>query len=110
MDLEIDNNVKIEDLYNKKTWIHGKTKKNIKITIFLITIQGEQLKYSLNAINNLNTNIPVIINVIMNVCPTNKAYNEMRLRCTTDYFIQNDEDMELHNDIINKMYDEIKKS
>ena len=33
MDLEIDNNVKIEDLYNKKTWIHGKTK-NIKITIF----------------------------------------------------------------------------
>ena len=44
----------------------------------------------------------------MNVSPTNKAYNEMRLRYT-DYFIQNDEDMELHNDIIHQMYNEVKK-
>ena len=91
MNLEINNKINIEELYDGKTWIHGETKKDIKITIFLITIQGEQLTHSLDAINNLKTDIPVVVNVIMNVSPTNKAYNEMRLRCTTDYFIQNDE-------------------
>jgi len=108
--IDINNNVKIDELYDGKTWIHGKTNENIKITIFLVTIQGEQLKYSLDAINNLKIDIPVIVNVIMNVCPTNKAYNEMRLRCSTDYFIQNDEDMELHDNIIDNMYNKIKKN
>lgn len=107
-ELEINNSVNIKELYDNKTWIHGKSKKDIKITVFLITIEGEQLKHSLNAINNLDTNIPVIVNVIMNVSPTNKAYNEMRLRCITEYFIQNDEDMELYSNIIYKMYNTIK--
>ena len=98
--IEINNNVKIEDLYNNKTWIHGNSKENINITLFLITINGHQLKYSLDAINNLKLDIPIIVNCIMNIYPTNKAYNEMRLRCKTKYFIQNDEDMELFQDAI----------
>lgn len=107
--ISINNNVKLKDLRNNYTWIHGKSKDNILITIFLITIEGEQLKYSLEAINKLNTDIPVLVNVIMNVCPTNKAYNEMRMRCKTEFFVQNDEDMELHENAIQMMYDSFKK-
>lgn len=102
--IEINNNVKIADICNNKTWIHGKSNENIDITIFLITICSDQLKYSLESINNLNTNHNVYVNVIMNVSPTNKAYNEMRLRCKTKYFIQNDEDMELYDNAIDIFY------
>ena len=107
--IQINNNVKIEDLYDNKTWIHGNSKENINITLFLITINGHQLKYSLEAINNLKLDIPIIVNVIMNVYPTTKAYNEMRLRCKTKYFIQNDEDMELFPDAIINITRNIKK-
>jgi hypothetical protein len=99
--IEINNNVKIDDLFNDKYWIHGNSKENINITIFLITINGHQLNYSLKSINNLDLDIPVLVNVIMNISPTNKAYNTMRIRCTTKYFIQLDEDMELFNNAIN---------
>lgn len=95
-DLEINNNVNLEDLFDGKTWIHGDNKENIIFTIFLITISTDQLKYSLESINNFNKKIPFIVNCIKNISPTNKAYNEMRLRCKTKYFIQNDEDMELY--------------
>lgn len=101
-EIEINNNVKLEDLYNGKEWIHGTplSIKNtkIRITVFLITICSSQLEYSLKAINKMNVDIPFKVSVIMNVSPTNKAYNEMRLRCTTDFFIQNDEDMEMFPD------------
>ena len=93
--IEINNNVQLNDLHDNKTWIHGTSKDNITVTIFLITIQGYQLKYTLDAVNQLPTDIPFIVNVIMNISPTARAYNEMRLRCTTDYFIQLDEDMVL---------------
>jgi len=100
----------IDSLYDNKTWIHGESNinpNNIKLTIFLITIESSQLKFSLDAINNLVLPLgkSVIVNVIMNIAPTNKAYNEMRLRCTTPFFIQLDEDMELYPnafDIIQK--------
>ena len=97
-EFEINNNVKLEELYDGKTWIHGTCKNNIYFTVFIITISTEQLKYSLEAINNFNLDIPFVINCIKNIFPTNKAYNEMRLRCKTKYFIQNDEDMELYTD------------
>lgn len=64
--------------------------------------------YSLDAINKLDLDIPVLVNVIMNVCPTNKAYNEMRLRCKTKYFIQNDKDMELYPNAISIMCNVLK--
>lgn len=107
--IKINNNVKLSELCDNYTWIHGNSKENILITIFLITIEGEQLKYSLEAINKLNKDTPVLVNVIMNVCPTNKAYNEMRLRCKTEFFVQNDEDMELHENAVDLMYAAIKK-
>jgi hypothetical protein len=46
----------------------------------------------------------------MNVSPTNKAYNQMRERCKTPYFIQLDEDMELKEDAIKICIDSINKS
>lgn len=99
-EIEINNNVNINELYDGKTWIHGKNKENILITVFLITISTEQLKYSLEAINNFSLEIPFMVNCIKNISPTNKAYNEMRLRCKTKYFIQNDEDMELYENCL----------
>ena len=94
-----ENNVQLEELYDGKTWIHGHKHRiqnqSIDLTIFLITIQGSQLKYTLDTINSLSKEIPFYVNVIMNVSPTVKAYNEMHLRCKTDYFVQLDEDMVL---------------
>lgn len=98
--IEINNQVKLNELFDGKTWIHGNSKEDINITIFLITIQGHQLKYALEAINKLDLSVPVLVNVIMNISPTNKAYNMMRIRCQTKYFIQLDEDMELFTNAI----------
>ena len=108
-DIQINNNVQLEELYDGFKWIHGNSKENIQLTIFLITICSEQLQYSLLSINELELTHNVYVNVIMNVSPTNKAYNEMRLRCTTNYFIQNDEDMELYPNSLNIFYDYINK-
>jgi hypothetical protein len=102
--IEINNNVKINDLFDNKTWIHGTSKENITLTIFLITIQGDQLKYTLDAVNQLPVDIPFIVNVIMNVSPTARAYNEMRVRCKTDYFVQLDEDMVLFPNAIQMIH------
>jgi hypothetical protein len=103
--IKIDNNMTIDKLEDNKTWIHGNASEvnNIQITLFLVTICGHQLKYALESINKLNTSIPILVNVIMNVSPTNRAYNMMRLRCTTPYFIQFDEDMEIFPDGIETM-------
>ena len=95
--------ITIYDIYDGKEWIHSqncKNHSNIQITIFLITIQSHQLEYSLESINKLDPDFPVIVNVIMNISPTNRAYNQMRERCKTPYFIQLDEDMELREDAI----------
>ena len=109
-DIQVNNNVQLEELHDGFTWIHGKSNENIQLTIFLITICSEQLQYSLQSINELKLTHNVYVNVIMNVSPTNKAYNEMRLRCTTDYFVQNDEDMELYPDSLNVFYKYINQS
>lgn len=95
-------------IHDGKEWIHGNPG-DIKITIFLITIQSHQLEFSLSSINKLNPNYPVLVNVIMNVAPTNRAYNQMRERCKTPYFIQLDEDMELREDAIQICMSQIEK-
>jgi len=97
------------EIHDGKEWIHGNPG-TIQITIFLITIQSHQLKFTLESINKLNPNYPVLVNVIMNVSPTNRAYNQMRERCKTPYFIQLDEDMELHEDAIQICMNQIEKS
>jgi len=96
-------------IHDGKEWIHGNPG-DIQITIFLITIQSHQLEFSLKSINKLNPTFPVLVNVIMNVAPTNRAYNQMRERCKTPYFIQLDEDMELREDAIQICMSQIKKS
>ena len=108
--IEINNNVKLEELYDGKSWIHGKSKENIIFTIFIITISSSQLEYCLNSINNMDLEIPFVVNCIKNISPTNKAYNEMRLRCVTKYFIQNDEDMELYTNCFEIIKNVIKKA
>ena len=95
--IQINNNVNFKELTNNFTWIHGhpeSTIKDIRITVFVISIENPQLEYCIQSINNLPLDIPIIVNVIMNISPTAKAYNEMVVRCQTDYFIQMDEDME----------------
>lgn len=109
-ELEINNGVGLEELYDGKTWIHGTSKNNINFTVFLITISTEQLKYSLEAINNFNFDISFVVNCIKDISPTNKAYNEMRLRCKTKYFIQIDEDMELYPNCLTIISDLVKKA
>jgi hypothetical protein len=96
-------------IHDGKEWIHG-NHGTIQITIFLITIQSHQLEFTLESINKLNPNYPVLVNVIMNVAPTNRAYNQMRERCKTPYFIQLDEDMELYEDTIQICINQIEKS
>jgi hypothetical protein len=97
------------EIHDGKEWIHGNPG-DIQITIFLITIQSHQLEFSLSSINKLNPNYPVLVNVIMNIAPTNRAYNQMRERCKTPYFIQLDEDMELQEDAIQICMNQIEKS
>jgi len=97
------------EIHDGKEWIHGNPG-TIQITIFLITIQSHQLEFTLESINKLNPNYPVLVNVIMNVAPTNRAYNQMRERCKTPYFIQLDEDMELQEDAIQICMNQIEKS
>ena len=72
VDIQINNNVQMEELHDGFTWIHGNSNENIQLTIFLITICSEQLKYSLQSINELELTHNVYVNVIMNVSPTNK--------------------------------------
>jgi len=95
-------------IHDGKEWIHGNPG-DIKITIFLVTIQSHQLEFSLESINKLIPTFPVLVNVIMNVAPTNRAYNQMRERCKTPYFIQLDEDMELKEDAIQICMNQIEK-
>ena len=97
------------EIHDGKEWIHGNPG-TIQITVFLITIQSHQLEFTLESINKLNPNYPVLVNVIMNVAPTNRAYNQMRERCKTPYFIQLDEDMELQEDAIQICMNQIEKS
>jgi hypothetical protein len=97
------------EIHDGKEWIHGNPG-TIQITIFLITIQSHQLEFTLESINKLNPNYPVLVNVIMNIAPTNRAYNQMRERCKTPYFIQLDEDMELQEDAIQICMNQIEKS
>lgn len=107
-DIDINNNVNVNDLKHNFKFIHGHSKENINITIFIITIGGKQLKYTIEAINKLTTNFNILVHIIMNISPTNKAYNMMRENCKTKYFVQLDEDMELFYNATEIFYNTIK--
>lgn len=108
--IPICNNMQLSEIKNGLTWIHGDNKNNILITIYIISIEDHQLQYCLNSVNKLNVKFPVLVNVIQNIYPTNKAYDEMRKRCYTSYFIQLDEDMQLFPNAIETIYKTYDKS
>ena len=108
--VEINNAMLLDELADGRQWIHGTSRSNISITIFIVTIGSAQLKYSLDAINALDTEHNVAVHVIMNVCPTNRAYNEMRVRCATPFFVQLDEDMELYPTALHTITSHIRTS
>ena len=57
--------ISVEKLYDNQTWIHGDPNvRDINLTIFIITIEDEQLKYTLESVLNLNPKYPVYVNVI----------------------------------------------
>tara|TARA_B100000073_G_scaffold347649_1_gene362706 strand:+ start:1124 stop:2314 length:1191 start_codon:yes stop_codon:yes gene_type:complete len=102
----------LEYIKDKYSWIHGEPNtdiSDIKITIFVVTIGGSQLKYCIESINNLSVEYPLKIEIIRGISPTSKAFNMMVERCTTDYFIQMDEDMELFPDSIKTIKKNLKK-
>ena len=80
------------------------------ITIFIITIGGSQLHYTLKSIEKLNKKFSFIVNFIYKINPTAKAYGQMPKRCKTQYFVQCDEDMVLNENFLNHIFDVIKNN
>ena len=107
--IQINNNASLGDLHDGMTWIRGDRAEGIQLTIFLISIGGHQLRHCLAAINGLLPGPPVLVSVVMNVSPTSRAYAEMTARCTTPFFVQLDEDMELLPGALTRFQEEIER-
>lgn len=77
-----------------------------RLTVFLIT-SGKDPNYQacLNALKNQDCKFK--LNVIRDIRPMSKAFQEMLDRCTTPYYIQCDSDMILNRNAIKFMYDNI---
>ena len=89
-----------EALQDGLLWFSQTPTQKIRLTVFVVTIGGPQISSALSAINDLNEVEPVLFHVVKDVTPASKAYDEMRRRCTTPFFVQLDEDMELHPEAI----------
>ena len=107
--IQINNNASLGDLHDGMTWIRGDRAEGIQLTIFLFSIGGHQLRHCLAAINGLLPGPPVLVSVVMNVSPTSRAYAEMTARCTTPFFVQLDEDMELLPGALTRFQEEIEE-
>lgn len=104
----VNNNIKLDNIYNGYICIHdkGSVNNNITLTIFVVSIMGDQLKYAIQSINDIH-GISFIVHFIVNINPTSKAYEKMNLLTRTPYFMQLDEDMILFNNV-DKLLDEAK--
>ena len=98
--MTLPKNIEAEDLRDGQMWFTRPPAKNLRLTIFVVTIGGRQISSAIGAIHNLIEAEPILFHVIKNVTPASKAYDEMRRRCTTPYFVQLDEDMELYPEAI----------
>jgi hypothetical protein len=78
------------------------------LTIFVLTT-GEDPNYEDCMAALRKQTVEFKIDVIRNYAPMSKALQEMLNRCTTDYFIQVDEDMILEPNAVARMYNEINK-
>jgi hypothetical protein len=105
-----NDNIKMADIYNGYQCIHGDSSKtDILLTIFVITIMGDQLAYTINSINELR-GVPFIVHFIVNISPTSMAYQKMNMLVKTKYFLQLDEDMILFKDSFGSMVEEAVKT
>jgi len=78
-----------------------------EVTVFVVSA-GNNPNYR-NCIKALNNQtVEIKINVIKDYHPMSVAFQQMLLRCTTEYYIEVDEDMVLYPNAIELMYDSIK--
>ena len=82
------------------------------LTIFVITCGEESLDKCMESIQrqHLGGNNKPKVEIIRDVYPVNKAFNQMHKRCKTAYFIQVDADVILHEDALITLYEAMKKS
>ncbi len=78
------------------------------VTVFVLSVDSTQLNYALQGLKEQNCEFK--IDIIKNISPMSKAFNQMIERCNTEYFIQVDEDMILYPDTIKYMVDSMEKS
>jgi hypothetical protein len=106
----VNNNIIQNDICDGYECIHGNNcnTNEIEFTIFLVTVNGHQLKYALESINNLPTNVNIKIHIVYKICPTSVAYEQMQIRCNTKYYIQFDEDMIIFSEKWKEFMDECK--
>ena len=91
-----------------KSLINKKDLSN-ELTIFIIRA-GENPNYE-DCVNSLNNQtVKFKTKEIRNIAPMSKAFQKMIDDCETEYYIQVDEDMILHEDTIEKIYDRLLKT
>lgn len=77
-----------------------------KITVFVISTENNpNYNACIDALKKQT--IKFKLDIIKNYCPLSKAFQEMINRCTTEYYIEVDEDMILAPNGIEKMYNSI---
>lgn len=79
------------------------------VTVFVITT-GTNINY-LDCINSLkNQTVDFKVDIIKNYSPLSVAFQQMLGRCTTEFFIQVDEDMILYENAIENLYNFIQQN
>jgi len=82
------------------------------LTIFILTSGEESLDECMGAIERQKTSGRTAphIEIIKDMHPMYKAFNQMHKRCKTDFFIQVDADVILNKDAVSILYEAIKKT
>lgn len=77
-----------------------------KLTVFVI-VAGDDPNEKLCFESLAKQTCQFNLNIIRNYAPLSAAFQQMLTRCQTDYFIQVDVDMALHQNAVEKMYNDI---
>ena len=79
------------------------------LTVFILTCgKDPNIDDCLTALKNQTVTFK--IDIIKDYSPLNMAFNEMIIRCKTDYYIECDSDMVLYDDAIRLLYNSIKNT
>jgi hypothetical protein len=76
-----------------------------QVTVFLITVGSLDYPDCLRQLHEQDSLFS--INVIRNVSPMDRAFQQMAERCQTPYFVQVDEDMMLYPHAVRQLYEEL---